>query len=120
MERTITIDGKPVKFKCTAGTVRAYRQLFTRDLLVDIQRLQSLKEDSDDLSGEALEVFERIAYTMAKQADDTIPDDVDEWLDSFEMFSVYKALPEIIKMWALSQTTLSTPKKKATSKRTGR
>lgn len=119
MERTITIDDKPVKFKCTAGTVRAYRQIFTRDLLVDITSLQGMK-NSEDFSGEALEVFERIAYTMAKQADNTIPDDMDEWLDSFEMFSIYTALPQIVEMWALSQKTLSTPKKKATSKRTGR
>lgn len=120
MERTITIDNKPVKFRCSAGTVRAYRQYFTKDLLVDITHLQAIRDD-EEINGEALEVFERIAYTMAKQADDTIPDDMDEWLDSFEMFSIYKALPEIIGMWAQSQKTLSTPKKKATnSKRTGR
>jgi hypothetical protein len=120
MERTLTIDDKPVRFKCTAGTVRVYRQLFQRDLFSDIQKLEKMRQkDDESISDEALSVFERIAYTMARQADDTIPESIDEWLDGFGMFSIYKALPEIIGLWGVSQTMLS-PKKKATRKATGR
>jgi hypothetical protein len=36
---------------------------------------------------------------MAKQADDTVPDDPNEWLDEFSVFSVYNVLPEIVPLW---------------------
>ena len=44
----------------------------------------------------------------------TIPDTADEWLDSFEMFSIYTVLPQIIELWRLNEMTTSQPKKKVT------
>ena len=40
-----------------------------------------------------------LLYTMAKHADPAIPDDVEEWLDGFNTFSIYQVLPELIKLW---------------------
>lgn len=52
-----------------------------------------------------MEMFENIAYTMAKHADPKIPDDVEEWLDGFNTFSIYQILPELIKLWGLNVQT---------------
>lgn len=112
MEKTITIDGREVKFKATAATIRLYRQRTGRDMLVDMQTLQKGTGSVDVLSAETLTLFEDIAYTMAKQADDSIPDSADEWLDSFEMFSIYMILPQIIELWRLNELTTSNSKKK--------
>lgn len=112
MQKTIEVDGKPVSFKATASTARRYRQAFNRDLLVDMQALSSSIGNGQTLSASALETFENIAYTMAKQADDTVPADANEWLDTFDMFSIYEILPQIIELWGVSMETLETGKKK--------
>ena len=36
---------------------------------------------------------------MAYHADSTIPKSIDDWLDQFEMFSIYQILPEILELW---------------------
>lgn len=113
MEKTISIDGKDVKFKATASTIRRYRERFGRDLLLDFQKLQSDASGGESLGADTLGIFENLAFTMAKQADPTIPDDPDEWLDGFEMFSIYLVLPQIVELWQLSNLPTSTSKKKA-------
>lgn len=118
MEKTITIDDKQVKFKATAMTPRMYRQQFQADLFVDIQRLndawQKARENKEPLPGDALTVFENIAYIMAKQADpDAVPDSADEWLEEFDMFSVWQILPEIIQLWGINNLSINESKKKA-------
>ena len=98
MEKTINISGKPVKFASTAGTLRRYRHKFHLDLMVDAQKLVKASQIGE-MDVDTLEVFEALAYTMAKQGDPTIPDDPDEWLDQFEMFSIYQVLPQILDLW---------------------
>ena len=55
-------------------------------------------EDSSHLDMFSLEMFENIAYIMAKHADPTIPDSPEEWLDAFSTFSIYQVLPKIIEL----------------------
>ena len=52
-----------------------------------------------------LEIFENVAYIMAYHADHSIPDDIDVWLDQFEMFSIYEILPEILTLWGSNLVT---------------
>lgn len=112
MERVVDINGIQVPFKATASTTRKYRQQFGRDLLIDMQKIIQSIDDGRTLSAGDLEAFENVAYTMAKQADPTITADPDEWLDQFDMFSVYEILPQLIELWGLSVTTLEKNKKK--------
>jgi hypothetical protein len=42
---------------------------------------------------------------MAKHADSNVPDSVEEWLDSFNTFSIYTILPQLIKLWGLNVQT---------------
>lgn len=112
MQKTIEVDGKPVEFKATASTTRRYRQAFNRDFLLDVQKLSESMSTGQTLSASALETFENIAYTMAKQADETIPNSAEEWLDNFGIFSIYEILPQILELWGISAQPIETGKKK--------
>ena len=61
---------------------------------------------------EALTMFENVAYLMAKHADPTVPSSAEEWLDSFETFSIYQVFPVIQEMWEANIQTKSVPVKK--------
>ena len=37
---------------------------------------------------------------MAYHADRSIAGNIDDWIDQFEMFSIYEVLPEILELWA--------------------
>lgn len=112
----IEIDGRQVAFDSSAALARIYRARFGRDLLIDLDALngalQKNSENESYLSSELLEKFEDIAYTMAKQADASIPDTVEEWLDDFNVFSIYQILPQIIEMWQINIKAISKSKKK--------
>ena len=49
---------------------------------------------------------------MARQYDSTAPDSPEEWLEQFEMFSIYEIMPELIDLWNLNNKTTAKPKKK--------
>lgn len=126
MEKIINIGGKNVKMRASALIPRMYRFKFGRDILRDMTSLKKAFKKRNELPEDATEeqkeeaalseinlmIFENVAYIMAKHADPTIPDDPDEWLDGFEMFSIYEVFPEILKMWELNNATTSKPKKK--------
>lgn len=104
--RNIEIDGKSISFKASAAIPRIYRIRFGRDIYKDLAALEKAikknKEDDSGLDMLSLELFENIAYVMAKHADPKIPDTPEEWLDEFSTFSIYQVLPEIIKLWGLN------------------
>lgn len=104
--KTIEIDGKEVTFKASAAVPRMYRLKFRRDIFKDMGDLMKDVQASDqELSGlsiESLEIFENIAYMMAKYADPNVPDNIDEWLEQFNTFSIYMVMPHIVDLWGLN------------------
>ena len=40
-----------------------------------------------------------------RHADPSIPDTPEDWLDSFNTFSIYQVLPQIIELWGLNPKT---------------
>ena len=60
---------------------------------------------TDEEQKKADEIFENVAYIMAYHADPTIPGTIDEWLEQFEMFSIYEVLPEILDLWGTNLIT---------------
>lgn len=114
MEKVIKIGGKLVKLKATAATPHKYRAMFHRDILSDMSQLinsfSSAKNDGVNLSFADLEIFENIAFVMAKQGGSNAAD-IDEWLDGFEIFDIYTVLPQILEMWNLETKTLTESKK---------
>lgn len=111
MTQVINISGKDVAFKATGSTLRRYREKFGRDLFKDFTSLTT-----GELTGESMEILQNFAYIMAKQADEDIPDDVSEWLDSFETFPFDEIAQPIVILWQKSNITNVTPKK-ATGRR---
>ena len=109
MIQNIEIDGKQVPFRASAAIPRIYRMKFNRDIYKDLKALESsIGENSEDASGLdmfSLEMFEYIAYVMAKHADPTIPNTPEEWLDNFNTFSIYQVLPQLIQLWGLNVQT---------------
>ena len=109
MTRKIEIDGKQVPFRASAAIPRIYRMKFHRDIYKDLSALEksigSGNEETSNLDLFSLEMFENIAYVMAKHADPNIPDTPEEWLDEFNTFSIYQVLPSIIELWGLNVQT---------------
>ena len=109
MMKKIEIDGKAVVFKASAAILRIYRIKFQRDIYKDLSVLEKSIGDGDpeksSLDMFSLEMFENIAFIMAKHADASIPDTPEEWLDGFNTFSIYQVLPQIIELWGLNTQT---------------
>lgn len=119
MEKVVNIDGKQIGFRSTGATVAYYRHKFGSDFISDIKRIQEAMNSKEGFKALDLECFEHIAFIMAWQYStvkdvegrEPIPDDPDEWLDTFETFSVYQVFPEIISLWMDNSKTTSIPKK---------
>ena len=110
MEKTVKIDGKNVRLKSSAAIPRMYRNVFGKDIFKDMMALKKAmdrkKKQGDELPVENLEMFENIAYIMAKHADPSrVPNDIGKWLDRFETFSIYQILPQLIELWGLNVKT---------------
>ncbi|OUN70495.1 hypothetical protein B5G11_06855 [Drancourtella sp. An57] len=109
IKQNITIDGLEVPFKASAAIPRIYRMRFHRDIYKDLRDLEKGIDKNDpensNLDLFSLEMFENIAYVMAKHADPSIPDTPEEWLDGFNTFSIYQVLPQIIELWGLNTQT---------------
>ena len=107
--KKVEIDGKQVPFKASAAIPRIYRIKFNRDIYKDLRSLEKAvgegDEENSNLDLFSLEMFENIAYVMAKHADPNIPDTPEEWLDEFNTFSIYQVLPSIIELWGLNVQT---------------
>lgn len=109
MTKTISIDGREVTFKASAAVPRLYRLKFRRDIYKDLAELDKAVDRNDPehstLDSFSLELFENIAFIMAKHADPYIPDSPEVWLEDFNTFSIYQVLPQIIELWGLNVQT---------------
>ena len=105
MDKTLTIDGKSVTFRKTGGTIVRYQTEFGRELLHDLSRIYDLIGATDGTESEQVEAVGKceilwmydIAYTMAKQADDSIGSMLD-WLDSFNSFPIFDVFIRLMPM----------------------
>ena len=77
--KKIEIDGKEVTFKASAAVPRLYRIKFGRDIYKDLRQLEKSvgenDEDNSNLDLFSLEMFEDLAWLMARHADPAnVPD----------------------------------------------
>mgnify|MGYP005797641387 CR=1 FL=1 len=109
MKQTITIDGQEVAFKASAAIPRIYRMKFHRDIFKDLRDLEKSidKNDPENSSLDlfSLEMFENIAYVMAKHAIHSIHDAAIEWLDGLNVCSNSQVRPQIIERLGVSART---------------
>lgn len=106
MEKTLTIDGKQVRFKSSGAIPMRYKNQFGKDYFSDLLPLYSTFKNKKNLSEKDLEkidfeVFFNMAWVLAKTADKTISEPL-EWFDSFDEFPIFEILPEIQDMLASS------------------
>lgn len=115
MEKTLTIDGKQVKFKSTGALLKRYRTQFGKDLIPELAKMKKLQgvKPNEELTEEQIkcidfDTFFDIAWTLAKTADKNIPDPIN-WLDEFDEFPILDIVPELMVM--LESNLQSTKKK---------
>lgn len=122
MLKTITVKGADgndmqIPMRADASVPRWYRIKFRRDIFKDLgalsSKLEKAKTEGEQFEAMDLEMFENVAYILAKHADPKVPDDPNEWLEGFSMFSITEILPDILKLWGLNVETTSIPKKKS-------
>ena len=99
-----------VTFKASAAVPRLYRIKFGRDIYKDLRQLEKSvgenDEDNSNLDLFSLEMFEDLAWLMARHADPAkVPDSPEEFLDQFNTFSIYQILPQLIELWGLNVQT---------------
>ena len=100
MEKTLTIDGKEVRFKSTAATSLRYKAQFGKDYFAEIMKMGDLasiktsKLSYKDLQKVDFETFYNIIWVLAKTADKKIPEPI-EWLDGFDEFPLMEIIPEV-------------------------
>ena len=115
IQKTVKVGDKEVTLRSSATIPRLYRMKFRRDIFRDLSKLEKSYKEKDDSTGdleiEDLEIFENVAYIMAFHADPSIPGTIDEWLDQFDMFSIYEVLPEILELWGSNLFTDVSAKK---------
>jgi len=82
----------------------------------DLNKLKAAYVDNQNEDKEFdtldLELFENVAYIMAKHADPNVPSTIEEWLDGYNMFSIYEVMPTILELWCLNEETQIESKKK--------
>ncbi len=98
MEKTLTIDGRQIRFKSTGAFLLRYKAQFGRDAIKDILKImEAFDEKTQEVKNIEmvdLEVFYNLVWTLAKTAEPSIPDPM-TWLDSFDEFPLMEIIPEI-------------------------
>ena len=126
MQKVIEVEeGRSVNFKASAFSPIMYNRLFPgRDFLKDMDALKTAHEDKEDtFEMSDYEHFSRIAYLFAYQGLAPSPRQTQEqkefleqypstwdWIDSFDTFSIYQILPEIMELWYKNEKQISKSK----------
>ena len=123
------IFGTDHKLKMTAATPRIYRAKFGKDIIVQMDAMyerlsnegkkkdekkkdEEKKDDSVSFTPEELEMMENLIFVCNRQAEPEQPEDIFEWLASFEIGAITGTYGTIMKMWEDNLHQTSTSKKK--------
>lgn len=113
--KTIAVGGKDVTFRASAAIPRLYRNKFHRDIYRDLNELQKgIDENSageSNLDTFSLELFENIAWLMARHADSAVPDSPEEWLDGLTLFLSTRCFRKSLNCGASTRSSRSSLKK---------
>lgn len=118
------IFGTDHKLKMSAATPRIYRAKFGKDIIVQMDAMyerlsnegkkkdEEKKDDSVSFTPEELEMMENLIFVCNRQAEPEQPEDIFEWLTSFEIGAITGTYGTIMKMWEDNLHQTSTSKKK--------
>lgn len=96
MRKSVEICGRKVYFEFTIFSLVIYKREFFCELLNDLQEIMQTRIEwlFPEKATEHTETVYRILWALAKTADDNIPPP-DDFLDSFDEFSVFDIFNEI-------------------------
>lgn len=123
------IFGTDHKLKMSAATPRIYRAKFGKDIIVQMDAMyerlsnegkkkgeekkdEEKKDDSVSFTPEELEMMENLIFVCNRQAEPEQPEDIFEWLASFEIGAITGTYGTIMKMWEDNLHQTSRSKKK--------
>ena len=119
------IFGSDHKLKMSAATPRIYRAKFGKDIIVQMDAMyerldneakkkkdEGKKDDSTSFTPEELEMMENLMFVCNRQAEPEQPEDIFEWLASFEIGAITGTYGTIMRMWENNLHQTSTSKKK--------
>ena len=138
VQKLIHVGSRDIPMRASALIPRLYRVKFGRDMIQDMKSLQddynaAMSGEEKSLSVSSLEIFEDVAWMMARHAYEheldrigrqvlaregapamaPFPDDPDDWLDSFDgILDIYEALPQMMGLWSENLKQTSVPAKK--------
>lgn len=107
MQREIKLGEIPVLMEANGATARVYRQIFGSDLLTTLRH--AIDENGKVVD---VEIFENLAYVMAKQAGSVGGESIEEWLSMFGTMDIINAVSDIMALWRGNIKTTVEPKKK--------
>ncbi len=102
MEKTLTIDGRQIKFQHTGGTLMRYRNQFNSEFFADMAALNEAQNDPKKVN---FGVIENMIWAFAKTANERIPDP-QTWYDSFEEIDILEVWSELSELTAKALKTL--------------
>lgn len=106
MHKEIEIDGRNVEFTANAATPFRFKQVFRKDLLTIL--------GSGGNEGESIEAVMQLAFIMAKQAEKTDMNKLNEemfitWLEGFSPMAFIDKAEDILSVYTDSTLGTSTP-----------
>lgn len=111
MQKLIQIGAAQVPMKASGNTPKIYRNMFSRDMIIEMKELFKSLDNDGQISEETdLSIVENVAYVMAYEANPGIGT-MTEWLDTLGPFDIFNAMPDILHVWTGSSNTLSDSKK---------
>ena len=88
MEKTVTINGKPTRLKACAMNLLIYQSEFKEDIFkAKSEFLKALDGNAFDLSKVNSVALAKMVWTLAKTADNTLPD-FNTWMAELEELPV--------------------------------
>ena len=113
---TINGEEKAFKFLASATTAYRYRQIFNQDLMVQLNKMQTLQNGGTPDESIDSTIFEKLAFIMNAQAEGKDMKTLNFesfmiWADQFEAMELITHAPEIVELYLGSKITTSVPKK---------
>ena len=115
MKRTVKIGTKNVEMVANAASPIFFRQCFGEDFKLIRQKLYQMDKEDAAFSSGLEELFEKMGYIMAKQAEGTHReasyDDFIAWMEDFAPLDLELAVQDIVTIYHEQEKTVSVPKK---------
>lgn len=117
MRKTITIDDKEIILEANALTPYLFKNIFNQDVFYKMQKsaiaLQNTKKG--ELPDIDIEFYYQLIWLMAKTAkkkDGEEIEDLESWIEQFNLYSIYGAITDVVQLWAECCNQTSKPAKK--------